>query len=68
MVFSPKLLVTLKILSTEYQLYACSKIFVCLDFERKSSFFKAPYSIFKYITEPNKCKKTSNFLGKVSLL
>ena len=34
--------VILKILSSKYQLYVCGKIFRVLDFERKSSFFKAP--------------------------
>ena len=37
-----QLFVTLKILSSGYQLYACGKFFVWFDFERKPSFFKAP--------------------------
>ncbi len=41
MVFSPKLGVMLKILSSEYQLYACGKnLSHAFEFERKSSFSK----------------------------
>jgi hypothetical protein len=50
MVFLLKLGVMLKILSSEYQLYACGKIFRMPrslrlpDLEQKPSFFKAPSS------------------------